>query len=696
MDSPGAALIDFDETWYLSQNPDVEINIKSGGWRSGLDHYLAHGRREGRSPSAPAASQKSTQLAGDHKTEDAITPPGGKNEPGLSELYPKHNGKSFLNPCDLSVTDLPICRIALIGSCFLQSWGFDKTNPSNCIADVVVANNAGELPEPPGGEGVRPYDFQIIQVPLRSVLKDATLWHIPNGSLNLHERAYEQACEYLAFQVKSRMQWNLRNGMLTFVANFFLPQRNPMGCLFPRFDLRNPEFFVEKLNEHLEKLIRSYRNSYILDVDRVAASLGRRFFQDDLVGAVCHNSLLGLPDVDTTRIERMEGMSAHFDVSSRDAFRYALWSEICGMYRTVRQVDSVKLVVVDLDDTLWNGVSGDVANVDPCMVEGWPLGFIEALCYLKKRGILLAIASKNEEKRIREIWPKIFGGRLSLDDFAAIRINWKAKAENLGDLMAAMNLLPRSVVFIDDNPVERASVRNAFPEIRVLGRHPYYLRQTLLWSSETQVISVTDESSKRTEMIQAQLEREHKRAELTPEEFLKAASPVVQMILISHVAHPRFARAFELINKTNQFNTTGQRWTMEECDAFFKACGIFYAFEVNDTYTGYGLAGVALLKDATIVQWVMSCRILGYAIEEAVMATIVPEIRASDESEISALLVETEANFPCRDLFSKCGFVRKAGKWVLPGDTTIRLPAHIRCEADHREIQSVMGVQSAN
>jgi FkbH-like protein len=682
MESVSLASKEFDEAWYLSQNPDVAVSVKTGGWRSGLDHYLAHGRDEGRSPISSSTHREPNDVAPEDQPRGGVAASGGNNEPTLSELYQKHNGNCYLNPCELSVTTLPIHRIALIGSCFLQSWGFDKVNPSNCVADVIVANNGGELPEPPGVESGQPYDFQVIQVPLRSVLKDATLWHIPYGSIGEHERAYEQACELLAFQLRSRMQWNIRNGMLTFVANFLLLQRNPMGCLFPRFDLRNPEFFIEKLNEHLEKLARAYKNCFILDVDRVAASLGRRFLQDDLVGAVYHNSLLGLPGVDTTRIERMEGMAAHFDVASRESFRYALWSEICGMYRTVRQVDSVKLVVVDLDDTLWIGVSGEKAEADPSMVEGWPLGFIEALCYLKKRGIVLAIASKNDEQRIRDIWPKIFCGRLSLEDFAAIRINWKSKAENLADIMATMNILPRSVAFIDDNPVERASIRHAFPDMRVLGRHPYYLRQTLLWSSETQVVSVTDESSKRTEMIKRQAEREHERTELSREAFLTAAAPIVRMIFIKNVSHLRFARAFELINKTNQFNTTGRRWTVEDCVAFFQGGGVFHAFEVSDAYTGYGLAGVVLLKESTIIQWVMSCRILGYEIEEAVMATLVPVIRGASSIEIYGHIVETEVNFPCRDLFAKCGFSRTPADWVLRSDTIIRSPRHIQCEFD--------------
>jgi FkbH-like protein len=450
-----------------------------------------------------------------------------------------------------------------------------------------------------------------------------------------------------------------------------------MGCLFPRFDLRNAEFFVEKLNEHLEKLVREYKNAYILDVDRIAASLGRRFVQDDIVAAIGHNSLAPTASAIANRIEPTQDMTTYFEITWPSNFREVLWSEIVAMHRTVRQIDCVKLVVVDLDDTLWNGVSGDIVDIDPVMVEGWPLGLAEALCYLKKRGILLAVISKNDEQRIRDIWPKIFRGRLRLEDFAAIRINWRAKAENLAEILGGMNLLPRNVVFVDDNPVERAAIKRTFPDVRVLGRHPYYLRQTLLWSSETQVVSVTAESSRRTEMVKSQLDRECRRAVLSRDSFLKEAAPIVQMILITTPTHPRFTRAFELINKTNQFNTTGRRWTAEEIEEFFEAGGAFHAFEVEDAYTGYGLVGAVIVKNAVIVQWVMSCRILGYQIEEAVMATVVPAVRASGAAEIRGYLVETDVNFPCRDLFAKSGFIKTEEMWMLPSSVDLALPEHV-------------------
>ena len=341
------------------------------------------------------------------------------------------------------------------------------------------------------------------------------------------------------------------------------------------------------MNEHLESNIIRRKNAYILDLDRISASIGRRYIQDDLVYSTYHNTNLDQGQTVTNRMEPLARMGEHFDLLPRHVYPSMVWAELIAMHRVVCQADAVKAVVLDLDDTLWNGISGDIPDVGPWMRTGWPSGLAEALHYLKRRGILLAIISKNDEGRIRDIWNKIFDRNLSLTDFAAVRINWRPKAENMADILAGMNILPRSVVFVDDNPVERSAMKSAYPDMRILGRHPYYLRQTLLWASETQVASVTAESSNRTAMIQRQFEREDRRASMSREEFLQSASPTVSLSVIDGTEHPQFARALELINKTNQFNTTGRRWRHEDCQRFLGNGGRFHVFDVEDNFAGH-------------------------------------------------------------------------------------------------------------
>jgi FkbH-like protein len=599
--------------------------------------------------------------------------------PELAAAYEQHNGVNYLAPNDLAVKQTALTRIALVGSCFLESLQLHKVSGDSCAVDMYTANNVATLNDwPESKDGKSPYDLQIVQLGLRFIMPNGLLYHLPYDEPERYEAALNRVKKQLVFQLERRMVWNQKHGLLTFVVNFLMPQRNPMGALFPRYDIRNPEYFIERINEHLERTVATYRNAYVLDLDRIAASLGRRYCQDDMGAPISHNALIGLRPPVTERLEPIAAMVAHYDVRWPREFGECVWREINALYRTIRQVDSVKLVVIDLDDTLWTGVIGEMADPDATIVDAWQHGFIEALMYLKKRGVLLGILSKNEESRIREIWPKLFRENLLLDDFAVVKINWKPKLENMREVLAGVNLLPRNVIFIDDNPAERDAMKQAFPDMRILGRHPYYIRHTLLWAPETQVPALTAESARRTEMIQAQLEREEDRKNYSAEDFLAAAAPSVNLAVISGQAHARFARVSELVGKTNQFNTTGRRWAPNEWDAFFNAGGRVIAFEVNDSYTAYGLVGAVLVANDVIEQWVMSCRVLGYHIEQAVMSRVVGFLRAGGARAVRGKLVETDVNFPCRDLFSKCGFRKGDGaEWVLGPKASVAVPAHV-------------------
>ena len=707
--------IPFDEAWYLEKYPLIAEVVRQGGFKSGWQHYVLHGRFEGRIPVRPMSppavddnavppvppapvaysavppvslapvADSAVPPASPLPVADSAVPPASSAPVADSAVppvppppYDAHNGAGFLTPTDLTVTPTTLTRVALIGSCMLNSWSFQDRNPSGCPVDLILVNNAARLPTL-DHEVLASYDFAVVQLPLRPIISDSGPWKHAYTNEAAYENLFGWACENIEHHLHNWMQWNREFGMLTFVANFLVPQQNPMGRLFPRYNLANPEYFVSRLNEHLETVVRRSKNAYVFDLDRVTTSIGRRYAQDDTVGPISHNGMLAHFPPRNVRIEPIAPITDHYDVRWHRVLPEMVWAELLAMYRTVRQIDPVKVVVVDLDDTLWQGVSGDLDEISGNMAEGWPMGLVEALMYLKKRGILLAIASKNEESRVREIWPRIFSNRLHLEDFAAVRINWRPKAENVREILEGMNLLPRNAVFIDDNPAERDAMLRAFPDMRVLGRYPYYLKRVLLWSSETQVPVVTEESSRRTEMIQAQFTRETQRKEMSRDQFLREAEIKITMLPINGTDHQRFARVFELINKTNQYNTTGRRWKIEECETFFRDDGRMMAFEVTDRFTSYGLVGVVIFRSGLIEQWVMSCRVLGYQVENAVMAIIVAAMRASDPGPVTGRLLHTDVNFPCRDLFRDCGFTEtgEAGAWVLAPETALDVPEHV-------------------
>lgn len=659
--APAPAEPGFDATWYAETNPDVAAAVARGEIPSLLHHWQHHGRQEGRLP-APAPARSETGAEGE--------------EPPLHVAAARHAGAGYLCPADLRRTEAVPRRILVVGSCLVSALGLDAAAAeAGCAADFVLTNNLGRLaPLPPADPAS--YDLQIVQIALRSVIPDATFWHAPFADANAYARLFTEAVERLRLQLDALLAWAKSFGIPTLVATFLVPQRNPLGRLMPRYDLRNPAYVIERLNAELERLALSHAGVHLLDLDAISASIGRRYVQDDAVAVLSHNALMELPPASDARMEPLAPMAAHYEVRWPALFAAHVWAEIVATHRTLRGADAVKLVVLDLDDTLWTGISGDLDAVGPEMVEGWPLGLAEALAYLRKRGVLIAILSRNDADRVRALWDAIFLGRLSLDDFATVRIGWEPKAETMRAMLAELNLLPRNAVFIDDNPAERAAMRAAFPDLRVLGRYPYYLRRILLWAPETQVPRISDEAARRTEMVRAQLARGVDEASMSREDFLHGLGLRVRLFAVAPDA-PARARCLELLNRTNQFNTTGRRWRSEELDAAMRGGLRLLAFETEDRLTRYGLTGVVLVNGTRIEQFVMSCRVAGLGVEAAILAVLCPPLAAA--GPVTAAFTETDANMPCRTLFPENGFTSDADGWRLDGPLPA-LPAHIAVE----------------
>lgn len=583
-------------------------------------------------------------------------------------------------PTDLAVTATVLKRVLVIGSCLISALPeFIEANSPGCKADYILFNNLSELPsEPPHPAG--DYDFQIIQIATRSILQEHHYFRLSYDDLKGYEALLESVKDNLYRILDGALAYNQNHGMLTFISNFLVPQQNAMGRLLPRYDLRNPVYFFEQINIALHEEIARHSNVHVLDVDMISAGMGRKYVQDDAVWSFAHNAALSDADfaADQQRIETIAPMSARYELRTY-AFVQAMWGEIVAMYRTLRQIETVKLVVVDLDDTLWRGVLAEHGDPSWDIIEGWPLGFAETLLYLKRRGVLLAILSKNDEATIAGLWDRVFQGLLHFSDFAVRKINWQAKVENFDEILAAVNLLPRSVVYIDDNPVERAAIQEAFPEVRLLGSDPYVLKRVLLWAPETQVPFITSESTRRTEMVQQGVERETARKRMTRSEFLASLELKVKVQPIYSTKDIAFPRAFELLNKTNQFNTTGKRWTLNEVESSFEDGFVWHGYEVEDKFTNYGLVALAIIKIPEVLQFVMSCRIVGLDVERSILALIMNVAKNGGFSNIRGPFVFTGTNQPMINSLSNLGLVYDGTIWETAPNVLIPPPAHIAC-----------------
>lgn len=580
----------------------------------------------------------------------------------LVALQARHDGPLYHAPSDLEVTSASLRRVLIVGSCQAGEWAFDRSNPSDCPCDVVLINNLGSLPDLPSND-CGEYDFQIVQLPLLFILEDVSLWGLKYEDIDSHRMAFDTACAKLELQLEMAMKWNRQNRILTFVTNFMVPQQNPMGRLFPRYDIRNPGFLIEEINRRLAELLKTYDNCYMLDIDMLSAIYGKRFMQDDHLLWISHGSIIESYGSDFSRIQPSPPLEEYYELR-RDEFIESIWREAVAMYSAIQQWDAVKLVVLDLDDTLWKGIQVENESVGREMLAGWPMGMVEALVYLKKRGVQLAIISKNAERQVREDWSAIFGGLLSLDDFAGVKLNSLPKAENMTEILTSISVPPESVVFIDDDPEEREAMKVAFPKIRQLPPGHYYWKRILLWAPETQGEG-SEGAVTQKKTIQPPIKRDTRRAGLSRIEFLISLNLHVNLFPVRSVGDPRFSRAIELLNKTSQFNTTGKQWRREECIAFFEEDSLFYVFDAEDRHSAYGLVGVVVASENVVTQFVMSCRVVGLDIELAVMKKISSVLRKRGHTEIRGVFTMTDKNLVCQDLWTKAGFKGGPDLWSL-------------------------------
>jgi FkbH-like protein len=325
-----------------------------------------------------------------------------------------------------------------------------------------------------------------------------------------------------------------------------------------------------------------------------------------------------------------------------------------------------KLIVLDLDDTLWGGIVGDVGW------EGLRLGghdhageafvdFQRGLKALRNRGILLAIASKNEEGIALQALRQHTEMVLRPEDFACWRINWKDKAANIAEIAAELRLGLQSVVFIDDNPVERSRVREALPEVLVPDwpSDKALAVSTLLQMDCFDTAQITSEDSARAGMYAAGQKRDGLKAEMpTVEHWLRSLQTKVT---VEELNASNRSRVAQLFNKTNQMNLTTRRMSESELVNWASPENRkMLAFRVADRFGDSGLTGILALefdgRTAAVTDFVLSCRVMGRQVEEAMLVVAVELCRARGSKRLQAQYVPTPKNKPCYDFWMHSGF----------------------------------------
>jgi len=398
-----------------------------------------------------------------------------------------------------------------------------------------------------------------------------------------------------------------------------------------------------------------------------------RQLNDQLLKAAAQDSVLPL---DIARASERDGIDAWFDVRSWLQGKLEIAPEAAVSYgeMVVRIVAaqrglSKRCLVFDLDNTLWGGVIGDDGLEGLILGEGSAAGEAHLALQryakqLKERGVILAVCSKNDLATAEAAFNDHPEMLLKRSDISAFVANWDDKAENLKAIAARLNIGLDSLVFVDDNPVERARIRQSQPMVAVpeLPKDVAHYVRCLAGAGYFEAVSFTTEDRQRTAQYAANAERQSL-LELSGslDDFLRS----LQMsVVFGPFAAADLVRVTQLFNKTNQFNTTTRRYSAEEVAHFAAAKqAVTLQFRLLDKYGDNGLVSAMILRPDPkqleifeIDNWVMSCRVFGRQLEYEAMNIAVEEARSRGGRALRAYYIPTPKNAVISELYSSLGF----------------------------------------
>lgn len=414
------------------------------------------------------------------------------------------------------------------------------------------------------------------------------------------------------------------------------------------------EFFA-RLNLALFDALRDDLRAHVLDLDRVAGRTGTH-----------------------------QAFSEQMYFLARMPWDTRLLPHVADeMYRYVHALlgRTKKCLVLDLDNTLWGGVLGE-EGVDGVEVgPGTPRGeahaaFQHAILALKRKGIILALSSKNNPDDVHELFAQR-SMPLKENDFAVREINWEHKHDNLRRIAQELNIGLDSLVFVDDNPAECEIVRQMLPMVEVLElpRDPADYAGLLLRHSAFETFRVTGEDRvKAGQYLDHQRRTEQLEATGSLEDYLASLET---RIAIRPATAKDAARVHQLFTKTNQFNLTTKRYNAGDVEHFLNDsrfdCRVV---DVRDRFGDLGTVGLVLVDRATeeplLDSFIMSCRAMGREVETAIMNRIKTDyLHDGPYAALLGVYAPTKKNTPVTEFYARQGF--EAIRTRETGETVYRL-----------------------
>lgn len=321
---------------------------------------------------------------------------------------------------------------------------------------------------------------------------------------------------------------------------------------------------------------------------------------------------------------------------------------------------SAKCVVLDLDDTIWGGVLGDVGPEGiQCGDEAYPgsayAAFQRALLSLRSRGILLAIASKNDAALVEEAFRTRSDMPLQKKHITDWEVHWEPKPESLKRIASRLNIGLDSIVFLDDNPAEIDLIKMLLPAVRarLMPPRPEEFVEFLGKLTDFDQLRLSAEDLRRPELYEIRKQQAEVAQSGTDLEMFYRS---LKTVLIPERANrSNFDRIVQLIQKTNQFNLTTRRHDRSELTKRIDASSELWAFRARDVHGDHGIIAVVLLDfggdTCQIDTFVMSCRVIGRTLETAILHFLEERARSRKSARMSGEYLPTAKNEPCRDFY---------------------------------------------
>lgn len=399
---------------------------------------------------------------------------------------------------------------------------------------------------------------------------------------------------------------------------------------------------VRKLNYLLMESCQKQKNVFLLDLNYIQAMYGRSTTCDDKMYYIAKMPLstAALPHVAKQVTDIVKAASGRIK----------------------------KCVVTDLDNTLWGGVIGD-DGLEGIQIGELGLGhaFEELQMWLKelkRRGILLAVCSKNNEETAKEPFLKHAEMILRLEDFAMFVANWEDKASNIRKIQQTLNIGMDSIVFLDDNPFEREQVRAMLPEVTVpeLPEDPAMYVSCLRALNLFETTSYSETDKERTGQYQAEAKRaENMRQFQSYDEYLQSLDMVAEAKPFDSFHFPRIA---QLTQRSNQFNLRTVRCSEEQVARLAQDDRyLTLYFTLKDKFGEHGLISVAILEKTDtdtlfMYNWLMSCRVLKRGMEEFIINKVMETAKENGYRRVIGEYIQTPKNAMVKDIYEKLGFVR--------------------------------------